>query len=108
MSETNGLQWHFVASCSDIPLREGRRVTYGERHVALFNLGDAYMAVDNACPHRQGPLADGIVSGKAVFCPLHSLKISLETGCALNGGEGAVKTYPVRVADGKVYIALPD
>ena len=106
MSGPEELQWHFVAACSDVPLREGRRVVYGERHVALFNLGDEYVAVDNACPHRQGPLADGIVAGKAVFCPLHSWKISLESGCALSGGEGAVRTYPVKIADDKVYIAF--
>ena len=102
------LTWHYVAECADIPLREGRRVRYGAYDVALFNVGETFLAVDNRCPHRQGPLADGIVAGKAVFCPLHSWKISLESGCALNGGEGAVRTYPVRVTDGKVYIAFAD
>ena len=100
------MTWHYVADCADIPLREGRRVRYGAREAALFNVGDAFLAVDNRCPHRRGPLADGIVAGTAVFCPLHSWKISLETGCALSGGEGKVKTYPVRVADGKVYVAF--
>ena len=100
------IAWYCVANCADIPLREGRRVRYRDYDVALFNVGDAFLAVDNRCPHRQGPLADGIVAGKAVFCPLHSWKISLENGCALSGGEGAVKTYPVSVSDGKVYIAF--
>ncbi len=98
--------WHRVAACDAIPLREGRRVTFGKQELALFNLGDEYLAVDNQCPHRNGPLADGIVAGKAVFCPLHNLKISLESGCALNGGEGKIKTYPVKVVDGSVYIAI--
>jgi len=98
--------WYFVAGCADIPLREGRRVRAGAHELALFNIGDGFLAVDNRCPHKQGPLADGIVAGKSVFCPLHSWKISLETGCALAGGTGVVRTYPVRVADGKVYISF--
>ena len=102
------LAWHYVAECTDIPLREGRRVRYGTHDVALFNVGETFLAVDNRCPHRQGPLADGIVAGRAVFCPLHSWKISLENGCALSGGEGSVKTYPVSVSDGKVYVAFGD
>jgi nitrite reductase (NADH) small subunit len=74
--------------------------------VALFNLGSEYVAVDNRCPHRQGPLADGIVAGKAVFCPLHAWKVSLETGQVVSGGQGGVKTYPVKVVDQQVYIAF--
>ena len=98
--------WMRVAACADIPLREGRRVCYGAHDVALFNVGDGFLAVGNRCPHRQGPLADGIVAGRSVFCPLHSWKIDLASGCALAGGTGSVQTYPVTVADGKVYIAF--
>ena len=104
MKKPPAMKWHYVADCADVPLREGRRIHYGDYDVALFNVGDGFLAVDNRCPHRQGPLADGIVAGKAVFCPLHSLKISLESGCALGNGEGSVNTYPVKVVDGKVYI----
>ena len=49
---------------------------------------------------------DGIVAGKAVFCPLHNWKISLETGCALSGGTGNVKSYPVSVIDGKICVGF--
>lgn len=105
-------KWYFVAESQSIPNREGRRVSLGDLQVALFRLGDEFLAVDNRCPHKQGPLADGIVAGKAVFCPLHNWKISLETGCALSGGEGQVKKYPVKEIENKVYVAfeeeLPD
>ncbi|MBI4432344.1 MAG: nitrite reductase small subunit NirD [Candidatus Omnitrophica bacterium] len=87
-----------------IPAKEGRRVKIGENEIALFNLGGDFLAVDNRCPHKEGPLADGIVAGKAVFCPLHNWKISLETGCALSGGTGQVKSYPVKLKDGKIHI----
>ena len=60
-------KWYPVADKNMIPLREGRRVFYGVYEAALFNLGDEFLAVDNHCPHKSGPLADGIVSGKAVF-----------------------------------------
>ena len=91
-----------------IPKKEGRRIACGHYEVALFNLGDEYVAIDNRCPHKQGPLADGIVSGKSVFCPLHNLKISLENGCALSGGQGRVKTYPVKIIQSKVYVAFEE
>ena len=99
-------QWQYVTTTADVPVREGRRVRVGELELALFNLGDRYLAVDNACPHRRGPLADGIVAGASVFCPLHAWKIALETGCVESGGEGQVNTYPVRVVDHKIYITL--
>ena len=99
-------KWYSVADEGAIPLREGRRVVYQDYEAALFNLGGEYLAVDNRCPHKQGPLADGIVAGKAVFCPLHNWKINLENGCALSGGKGQVKTYPVKVLRGKVCIAF--
>ena len=98
------MKWVPVAEIGSIPLKEGRRVTYKDWNVALFNLGNEYLAVDNACPHRAGPLADGIVAGRAVFCPLHNWKIGLENGCALSGGEGQVKVYPVKVVKEKIYI----
>ena len=98
------MKWVPVAEIGSIPVKEGRRVSYGDWNVALFNLGDEYRAVDNRCPHKSGPLADGIVAGKAVFCPLHNWKIGLENGCAMSGGEGRVKVYPVKVAEGKVWI----
>ena len=92
------MSWIPVAESGAIPVREGRRVGYGDRNVALFNLGGEYLAVDNACPHKAGPLADGIVAGRAVFCPLHNWKI------ALSGGKGQVKVYPVKTAEGKIWI----
>jgi len=97
-------KWVAVAETALVPLKEGRRVVCGPVELALFNLGDEYRAVDNHCPHKSGPLADGIVAGKSVFCPLHNWKIGLEHGCALSGGEGQVKVYPVKVEDGKVWV----
>ncbi len=76
--------------------------------IAVFNLGAEYRAVANRCPHREGPLADGIVAGNSVFCPLHNWRINLENGCALAGGEGKVECFPAKVVRNQVYIALAD
>jgi|GEM_PF-80073 len=107
MSELNkDIHWVSVAEKKLIPKNEGRKVIWGERQIAIFNLGDEFLAVDNRCPHKQGPLADGITAGKAVYCPLHNWKIDLTTGCALAGGEGKVKSYPVRVEGEKILLGF--
>ena len=73
----NQRQWVRVTPCESIPLREGRAVTLGGRQIAIFNLGDRFLATDNQCPHRGGPLCDGIVAGDSVVCPLHAWKVPL-------------------------------
>ena len=102
------MKWLCVAPVGAIPTNEGRRVQYREHAAALFNLGEEYLAVENQCPHKGGPLADGIVAGKNVFCPLHNWKISLKTGCALSGGKGQVRTYPVKVIKGSICVAFEE
>ncbi|MBI1976461.1 MAG: nitrite reductase small subunit NirD [Candidatus Omnitrophica bacterium] len=99
-------RWYEAVPEGAIPVREGRRVIFKDHQIALFNLGDRFIAVDNRCPHRQGPLADGIIAGHAVFCPLHNWKIGLENGCVLAGGEGKVKVYPTKIANHRVYVAF--
>lgn len=101
--------WLRIAYCSDIPAREGRAVRIGEREIAIFNLGGRFLAVDNRCPHRGGPLADGIVSGTNVVCPLHAWKFSLENGHGVSAPShgSCVKTIPTRVEDGIVLLELP-
>ena len=109
MMETKKIiKWYPAIELGMIPEKEGRRVSFNGHEIALFNLGSEYLAVDNRCPHKQGPLSDGIISGKAVFCPLHNLKINLKNGCAMSGGKGQVKTYPVKTIRGKVYVAFEE
>ena len=66
---------------------------------------DAYYAVDNRCPHRGGPLSEGIVHGDAVTCPLHNWVINLATGKAVGTDEGCVTTIPVKVVGGRLFLA---
>lgn len=102
--------WIRIAYCRDIPLREGRAVQVGNREIAIFNLGDRFLAVDNRCPHRGGPLADGIVSGTTVVCPLHAWKLSLETGKGVVGASvsGCIETFDTRVEGDVVLLQLSD
>ena len=89
-----------------IPLGEGRAYTFGGKTIAVFRQRDGRLfATDNACPHKAGPLADGLVGSGKVICPLHMWKIDLETGRCL-GEDGAVQTYPVRTANGRIRITL--
>jgi len=100
------VNWQPVTTPEMIPRLEGRQVTFGNKVIALFNLGNEFVAVGSQCPHKEGPLADGIVCGKTVTCPLHNWVIDLESGSALNGEEGKVEVYPTRIIDGKVCIAF--
>ena len=68
----NEYRWVRLTPCDNIPPREGREVVVGGRHIAVFNLGGRFFATDNRCPHKGGPLCDGIITGAAVVCPLHA------------------------------------
>jgi nitrite reductase (NADH) small subunit len=103
-------RWLRVTACENIPLREGRSVALGDRDLAIFNLGDRFLATDNRCPHKGGPLCDGIVTGNSVVCPLHAWKVSLESGAVerpSNASDHCVTTYPTRIESGVVVVGLP-
>ena len=104
------MRWVRVTACKSIPPREGRAVSLVGRTIAIFNLGNRFLATENECPHRGGPLCDGIIAGDAVVCPLHGWKVRLDTGTVERplDGNGCVRTYPTRVEDGVVLIALPE
>ena len=105
----NDTQWIRITAGDNIPPREGRVAVVGGREIAIFNLGGGFLAIDNRCPHRGGPLADGIVAGGAVVCPLHAWKIDLHTGSVARpaGLETCVRSYPTRLEAGIVMIQLP-
>ena len=97
--------WIDIAALSEIPKRGARVVKTAEGCVAVFRTADdEVFALNNACPHKAGPLAEGIVHGKSVTCPLHNWVISLETGMAQGEDEGQVTTYPARVEDGRILL----
>jgi len=102
-------KWIRITHCDNIPLREGRSVKVGSREIAIFNLGDRFLAVDNRCPHKGGPLSEGIVSGTTVVCPLHAWKVDLECGAVKKPADVqvCVKTFRTRVEAGTVLLEVP-
>lgn len=77
----------------------------GGEEIAVFHtLDDRFYALVNKCPHKGGPLSQGIVHGNVVTCPLHSWQISLKSGAALGDDDGCVPTIPLRVDAGRIYL----
>ena len=100
-------QWIYIGMLDDIP-RDGARVVKTQHGcVAIFRTAtDQVFALDDRCPHKGGPLSEGIVHGTGVTCPLHAWVFSLETGLAQGVDEGGVATYPVRVTLGRVLLDI--
>ncbi|MDP2795226.1 MAG: nitrite reductase small subunit NirD [Sulfurisoma sp.] len=100
-------QWIEVGGVADIP-RDGARVVktpLGD--IAVFrNMADEVFALRDKCPHKGGPLSQGIVYGRRVACPLHNWHIALESGMAVAPDEGCAASFPVRVEGERVYLSL--
>jgi nitrite reductase/ring-hydroxylating ferredoxin subunit len=92
----------------DLPLGEGRAYLVGPDRVAVFRLRDGTVrAVSAVCPHANGPIADGQVDSTVVICPLHLHVFELATGSSRTG-QPPLRTYPVRVEGGEVYVTVPE
>ena len=101
------MNWIAVGSVNDIPSRGARCVQTPRGKIGVYRVADGRVfALEDHCPHRGGPLSQGIVHGTSVTCPLHNWVISLETGSAQGADEGSVKTIPVKVEGERLYIAL--
>lgn len=100
------MQWIAIGHIADIPQRGARCIETPAGRVAVFRTGDdRVFAIDDRCPHKGGPLSQGIVHGASVTCPLHNWVISLETGKAEGADIGCVRTAPVKSENGVVFIA---
>lgn len=98
-------EWIDVGALADLKFTPGAPVRVGDRVVAIFRTGDTLRAIDNACPHASAPLCDGTVLDGKVVCFLHHWEFDLATGACDVGAQWNVRTYPVRVADGRVFVA---
>lgn len=101
--------WIEVGRLDDIPRRGARRVCRpnGEPAIALFRTTeDEVFALVDRCPHRGGPLSEGIVQGRAVACPLHGWVIEFDSGSAEAPDEGCTQTVPVRLVGGRILLSL--
>jgi nitrite reductase (NADH) small subunit len=101
-------RWIDVGAVIDIPRRGARRVATPMGDIAVFRTGDgAVYALRDQCPHKRGPLSQGIVHGRSVTCPLHAWNIDLATGqpTGADAGKGCAPTVAVRIEDGRVLLA---
>jgi nitrite reductase (NADH) small subunit len=104
------IRWHTVCRLDDIPARGARRVAR-ERGlpVAVFRTAaDKVFALLDRCPHRGGPLSQGIVFGDSVACPLHNWTIALGDGCAQAPDQGCTRRFACRLQDGAVQLDLDE
>ena len=100
--------WKKICTLGDVPVL-GARVVDSEAHgrIAVFrSASDDVFAVLDKCPHKAGPLSQGIVHGNTVTCPLHSWKIQLEDGQVVPPDVGCVKHFATKVDNGEVFLAL--
>ncbi|MGE5622445.1 MAG: nitrite reductase small subunit NirD [Bacillota bacterium] len=103
-------QWKPVCNIADIPVLGARVVKReGQYDVAIFrNAEDRIFALLDRCPHKGGPLSQGIVFGEHVACPLHNWTIGLDSGCANAPDEGCTPKFSVKVEDGKVFLDVEE
>jgi nitrite reductase (NADH) small subunit len=100
-------EWTDIGQAEDVPRLGGRVVQAGARRIAVFRTADdAYFALDDRCPHRGGPLSQGIVHGARVTCPFHNFVIELDSGQAVAPDKGCVARYDLKVEGGRLMLAL--
>jgi nitrite reductase (NADH) small subunit len=105
MTHIAPINWIEIGALADVPRRGARCITTPLGKVAVFRTAtDEVYAIDDKCPHKGGPLSQGIVHGAQVTCPLHNWVFSLESGEAQGADKGAVRTYPMRTENGRLFI----
>ena len=99
-------EWLDIGPVSQIAPGNARTLPVrGGQEIAIFHtLDSGFYALVNSCPHKQGPLSQGLVHGNVVTCPLHNWNISLKSGEALGEDKGCVPTIPLRIDAGRIYL----
>jgi nitrite reductase (NADH) small subunit len=113
MIATKTIHWVYACTTGEVPANGGVCVKYNDEQIALFHFArrDEWYASQNECPHRrQMALSRGMIGSQdgepKIACPFHKKTFSLITGECLSGDECAIKTYPVKVENGNVYIGI--
>jgi nitrite reductase (NADH) small subunit len=107
LQDKNMSNWIKIVALEEIPKLGSRVIKTDSLNIAVFRTSDnKVFAMKDECPHKKGPLSQGIVHGSSVTCPLHNWKIDLASGEALGPDQGCTNTYPVKVENGMVYLSL--
>jgi nitrite reductase (NADH) small subunit len=97
--------WVEIGRLEDIPILGSRVVKTASGDVAVFrNADDQVFALHDKCPHKGGPLSQGIVHGMSVTCPLHNWVIGLDTGDAKGNDKGCTNRFDIKLVDGRVFL----
>ncbi len=100
-------KWIDVLSADDLPTDDVIGVAVGENEIAIYTLGDAIYATANICTHGRARLCDGFLDGYEIECPLHQGKFDVRDGQPLcEPATEALRGYPVKVEDGRVYLLI--
>jgi len=100
-------QWTDILDVNDIPKLGARVVRHGSLDIAVFRTADdEVFALEDRCPHKGGPLSQGIVHGRKVTCPLHNWNIELDSGRAVAPDHGCAREFPVKVEGGRVSLDM--
>ncbi len=101
----NAPEWLEIGRIDDIPRLGARVVRIGNEDIAVFRTaGDEIFALADRCPHKGGPLSQGIVYGRKIACPLHNWSVHLDSGKAVAPDEGCTAVYRVEVREGRIYL----
>ena len=99
--------WRKVCELTDIPSLGSRVVASPQGDIAIFRTaGDAVFGLHDKCPHKGGPLSQGIVHGDAVTCPLHGWKVGLADGQVVAPDRGCARSFAVKLEDGAIWLQL--
>jgi nitrite reductase (NADH) small subunit len=105
--DENTTFWFDCGPVEAIPRRGARMVRTPRREIAVFRTaGNEIFALENKCPHKGGPLSEGIVHGRKVACPLHNWIIDLESGGATGADQGCARKFPVKIERGRIYLDM--
>lgn len=102
----SAVAWIDAGPLQTLPPGSRRMVRAGRTEIALLNVDGALYAVDNRCPHRGGALCEGDLAGLVLYCPLHAWPFDLRTGQCTQFEAARVRTFDVRVTEGRIEIAL--
>ncbi len=100
------MAWHKATEFAELPPDTGHVVQVEGREVALFKVGAEVCAMDNECPHREGPLGEGELEGEIVTCPFHAWQINVRSGAVVDFPDMCSRTYPTRVEGSAVYVEI--
>ena len=92
------------AAVAEIPPGTSRSLRFGLKHIAVFNVGGVFHAIEDACAHMKAPLAGGRVRGSQVTCLRHGWVYDLATGRRVDKEGGCVRTFPLKVEGGAIFV----